>query len=545
MAVSASLNGWGPLPIDSLTGVEVWKLAGSGGTPSASLTGDGIQGGESATVTVNKQRVALVRILSGTPNGATPGWTGAHADNMIYVWGNFLAAGLLNTQAAGGFGVILANSSTNYVLYYFYGSDNYSGGWKRMVVDRTKTPSEVAGSGIGGGDNIFYVGVFADVGGNTGRFDNLILDRIDIGTTLTITGTSSDLFAELLAWEEQTANRLGILTALNDSKTAFGLNGPLDISGTHQALDSKIFLAEPKYYQGGAEQLAVPVDFFKINHTGASTITYGLKVGSGDTARGRRGVTIVGNDSYDLGISFDDGSVTGMNVYGSSFEKCTGAITWGSNTSHELMGTTFNACAQFDPVGGVVIRNTTFSGYTLDTGAALLWNESINIKNSSFIANTDATNDPAAIEHTNNAGSPYTYDNLQFSGNDFDINNTSGGAIAIAPANGSNMSGDPDKNGVVTINAVGVVTTIEGIPDGAEWRLYVDSGVTGELGTVELDGVESKVGTADVLYNDSYVSDTNVVLQVFASGFKEYQNYFTLRANPQTISVNLEVEKNI
>ena len=54
--------------------------------------------------------------------------------------------------------------------------------------------------------------------------------------------------------------------------------------------------------------------------------------------------------------------------------------------------------------------------------SALLWNPSINIQESQFIAHTDDTNDPHAIEH------PYSgeidYNALFFSGNDYDIHYT-------------------------------------------------------------------------------------------------------------------------
>jgi hypothetical protein len=62
-------------------------------------------------------------------------------------------------------------------------------------------------------------------------------------------------------------------------------------------------------------------------------------------------------------------------------------------------------------------------------GAAFKWNEyltsfdqegtTINIQKTSFVANSDTTNDPMAIEHTDPG--TYLYDELNFSGNDYDI----------------------------------------------------------------------------------------------------------------------------
>lgn len=75
------------------------------------------------------------------------------------------------------------------------------------------------------------------------------------------------------------------------------------------------------------------------------------------------------------------------------------------------------------------------SGITGD--AALLWNASINVKNTTFLANTNTAANAAAIQHPSAAGSPYTYDKMTFSGNNFDINNSSGSAITINATNGS------------------------------------------------------------------------------------------------------------
>jgi len=68
-------------------------------------------------------------------------------------------------------------------------------------------------------------------------------------------------------------------------------------------------------------------------------------------------------------------------------------------------------------------RTIRSAGATGD--GALLWNESINIKSSSFVGISNSVVTAAAIQHPSAASSPYTYDALTFSGNDYDVNNTS------------------------------------------------------------------------------------------------------------------------
>jgi len=152
--------------------VTVIKYAGSGGTPSASAADGSKEGNTALTVQVTKTGVAMFVTLPTALD-----FDSTELGENVYVWGNFLASALLLTQANNGFGVCLSSgtpTTSNYSLFSFYGSDNYAGGWRRMVLDPTKTRS--GGSGTLSTNNITHIGVFADVGGATARFLNLLLD---------------------------------------------------------------------------------------------------------------------------------------------------------------------------------------------------------------------------------------------------------------------------------------------------------------------------------------------------------------------------------
>lgn len=114
--------------------------------------------------------------------------------------------------------------------------------------------------------------------------------------------------------------------------------------------------------------------------------------------------------------------------------------------------------------------------------------------------------------------------------------NTNGGSVD------TNKIGKYNGGTVTIVNTI--ITTITGIPSGAEWRLGVKDVAQGKLYTTELDGEETKADGSDILYSDRYVSDTEVVLQVIADGFKEFVQEFTLGASAQTIIVTLEVDNN-
>lgn len=440
-----SLDGTNITRAENTTGWGALKLAGSGGSPTPAAGDTVLEGSGSVTIQVNKQKNVLYY-----DNGSGIDFTTtANSDAVVYVWVNFLAPGFLATRANGGMGIFLGTTTANYHLYDFHGSDTYSGGWVRLAIKPSFTASTVGGTGLTT-SNVRYFGVFADVGTSTARFDNLVCDRIDYGRGLTITGTTTtdDAIGELLS--NEATNRYGIVYALNTSETAVALNGRLtfgDDSGTLATtmtdVSKQLFVVEQEYDNGTSVTNSVPTDHYRINFvgnaTGATSCTIGKKVGTGDTATGRSGWTVVAKPGslYDVQLDFDDGNVNTCKVYGSTFRDLTGTINWGTNTAHECMGTTFDACAQVDMVGGPLVRNCNFLQHS-GTDAALLWNGNIDIKNSNFISNTDGTNNPAGIEHTTTTGSPFSYDNLQFSANDNDVFNSSGGAITINKTNGSN-----------------------------------------------------------------------------------------------------------
>lgn len=353
--------------------VTIVKYAGSGGSPSAAAADGSIEGSTAITVQVSKQGIAMFVTLPSALNFST-----TEAGQLIYVWGNFLAASLLNTQAANGFGICLSSgtpTASNYSLFTYYGSDNYAGGWVRMILDPTKTRS--GGAGTLNTSNITHIGVFADVGGTTARFDNLIIDACDVGNGLIVTGTSTlGLFNELLT--NEATQRYGVIRALNDSNTSIEIAGTVTLGDTTAAAstitdeDSKIFAAEPLYYQGGVVD-AVPLTFAGINVVGGSG-TNSLSLGQPvSTTGGRNGISIVGNDSYNFGIDFSDGNVETGNWYGCSFENLTGTLSFDA-AAHNFKGNSISGCAGFSFVTGSEAVDCAFvnSGLITLNGTAAL-----------------------------------------------------------------------------------------------------------------------------------------------------------------------------
>lgn len=118
--------------------------------------------------------------------------------------------------------------------------------------------------------------------------------------------------------------------------------------------------------------------------------------------------------------------------------------------------------------------------------------------------------------------------------------------LTLVAKNGTIL--DTNKLGVPyggTINVINtIITTIQGVPQGAEWHLYEKSSTPGVIGTVELAGEESKASSGDILYSDRYSADTDVILQVMADGYVEKEIEATLKSTSQTILVILKKENN-
>lgn len=401
--------------VNDNTGFSVWKRDGTGGVPGAISEVDVyLQGTGACSVKVSNQGIVLAYGTGGLNLSAT----GTH----VYIWVNMLAGGLMATRANNGLCVCLSSDATlssgsNYSFWAVDGSDTYPGGWVRYVIDVSKT--RTTGAGTLNLSSVQHIGMYCDTRPNVAKFENLVIDRIDYtthGTGLRVYGTSTTdaTWADILAADEGTiGNKYGVVTSKEGIIYVRGTIELGDDVGTNAATltdtDSIVVFESPKYYNGTSVVDAVSSTFQQLNivgnGTGATSVTFGAKVGSGDTASGRNGVTLVQSD-VPVTIDFDDGNANSVLVYGSSFQGISGGLSWGTNTNHESIGNSFSGCTTFDPVGGIVIRDCSFIGVYDDgtadasTRAALLWNASIDIKNSNFIANSHSSSDVAyGVEH--------------------------------------------------------------------------------------------------------------------------------------------------
>ena len=466
------------------TGFGVWKRDGTGGTPSAiSETDVFIQGTGACSVKVSNQGVVLAYATGGIDLSAS--------NTHVYIWVNMLAGGLMAARASNGLCIFLSSDATlttgsNYSMWAVDGSDTYPGGWVRYVIDVSKT--RTTGAGTLNLTSVQHIGMYCDTRPNTAKFDNLVIDRIDYttGPGLRVYGTSTtdDTFGDILTADEGTiGNKYGIVTSKGGIIYCRGRIELGDDVGTNAAtltdVDKVIVYENPLYYDGSSVVSCVSSTLYRLdfvgNGTGATDITLGKKVGTGDTASGRNGLLFLSAGPA-VTMDFDDGNVNAAKIYGTTLRLITGGLTWGTNTAHEFIGNTVQQCAQVD-FGSVIQRTNIYSGYQ-GTDGALLWNGSINIQNCDFIANANGTSNSAGIYHTSTG--TFSYTGLNFSGNDYHAYNNSGGLITIN-ASESNISAGAVRLGAgasVTVNN-NVSVTLTGLQNPTEVRVF-DAGTQTE-----------------------------------------------------------------
>jgi len=462
----------------------------------------------------------------------------------VYIW--IFCAGNMDTLANGGIGIVLGDV-TNTRAYHVAGSDLSKfqiGTWACYMVEASNPPTQytqVEGSAAPDFSAITKVGLrFKTLSKALGGADNCFWDIARYGTGLTIKGGTSEdpgTFTEIAADDESKA-----------SGKAYGIIREVQ-TGVFEVQGSLIFGddgAESTYFK---DQDAIVVfadngaggNFYQVkvvgNSTGINSFVLGNKVGSGDTAVGSNGCTIMSaGPGLKVDLSTSPANVNTLNIYGSKFYKVSNGFLGSTNTAHEFIGNIIDQCGQADPKQ-MVVRNCIFSGYTLDADGAILWNESINIKNCNFNANTDVTNDPAGIEHPDSEGSPYTYDNLKVSGNDYDINNTSGSAITINRENGSNA--DTYKGSSVTF-VESVTLTVQGVKTGEEPTNHVRCRIETDPGGAELMNKEATISyngyyKATEQYN--YTGDQSVIIKARYKGYLPFRALGTITSTGLTVTV--------
>jgi len=425
-----------------------WGISGSGGVSASQDTEIYYQGAASYSSQISSGKNGWLFWNSSTTYDFTSG--GNAYQQRIYIWYNCTTPGKMNTKATPGLAVRVGSSTSVYRTFTLAGSDDlngYSGGWKCAVIDPTLTGS-MTDSGSYNPNNVTYIGIYYN-GSGSARSNNIFVDSIAIGKGIRAKHTETTSGQGMKETVDYCSGTLATRAwgAIQQREGIYYIYGKLFVGDGGNATSDTTFGTSSRVIKWGnfeywvgtptnAWVTSIGNDFNGLTITDSSSyktfFTDGVLVGSDG---GRSGNVYVGSDGINTAFALYGGNNVASTtyLYGSTLQNINNTITWGNDADHRCYSVNFLKDAQFDPVGAVKIRNCVFAE-TASTAGALKWNESIDAQKSKFIANTAG----AGVQMPSNAGSPYTYTDLTFSGNTYDVNNTSGNSIEVQKSGTSN-----------------------------------------------------------------------------------------------------------
>jgi hypothetical protein len=394
-------------------------------------------------------------------------------DNTIYIWANCGVVGLLLSKASGGFKVRFTGpTTTNYWDAYVGGNDNWpnavAGGWVQFVIDLTSARATAVTNGWTGGtppanSAIQHIGVAVTTSAMTKVSDNTWVDSIwrlppntpgilvqgrNGGTT---PWTFADMYTQLGQGSGAFRPGPGGAWVIN-TPLQFGVND----TTTHAFSDTnQLVLWDNQEYAA--------TDLYKIsalgNAGGNTSVTLGVKSGTGDAATGAQGVVFrAAATGVRFAVDFDDANLNSIGLYGCTFQHA-GDMQFDS-TAVEVISSQIIDCTSARIDNSLQLRNAIIDANTADGVAFMTTDDISDIKFCTF-----EFSDGHAIEVVSGGPSTQTSKGNKFSGygstgtNDAAVYNNTAGALTI---NVTDLGDGPTyRNGTsasTTVNSAVTVT---------------------------------------------------------------------------------------
>jgi len=343
-----------------------------------------------------------------------------------------LTPALLDSKANGGMRVRIEDASGNWGEWYVDGNDTYLGGWQWYCCN-VHTAYNNKSATAPSLTTIKKVGwTVKQTGGATKT--NFFWDAIRYGTGLSIKGGTAEAPTSLQDfYDYDNTNKLGVVIKYMG---VYLLQGKLNI-GDAAGVDSSyfkdtsgsvaIFRKNPAYVAAGGvlfDNAATPVPLagthelkLQGNATETTEVYFGAKSGS----NGINGAVFKAEDaSYRYKITATDTNVTKFGFFGCTFQDAGVVAGQAYNVNKEFLASSFVRSERMVPNTGLV----TSCVFSSAPGAALLLAATNhNAVGCSFI------NCGVGIE-TSATGS-FSVSGYTFSGNVYDVLNTSAGAVTV------------------------------------------------------------------------------------------------------------------
>lgn len=317
------------------------------------------------------------------------------SNNVFYLWINCGVVGLLANLASGGFTIRFCGATvSDWFEFNVGGGDSWptsiEGGWTQFVVDIEGTPDNTNGTPPAT-SAIRYVGFSAITATvMTIHQNNTYIDeirRLPDGTPgILIQGRNGGV----TDWTFD-----DIVTQLSLGTAAAGtfINGP---SGTFICNTSIRWGADDVVTHGFTDTNAIvlfddqpfiPTDLYVLdalgNSGGITTITFGIKTGSGDDATGAQGVIFqAASGGVRFDMDFNDPDLDGVNFYGCSVIH--GGDLLLDDPAVSFISTLFLDCTSALVSNSEMLRVSVVNANTADGVAFMTTDDFGDIVNSTF-----------------------------------------------------------------------------------------------------------------------------------------------------------------
>lgn len=449
-------------------------------------------------------------------------------------------AGLL-ARTAPAAGIKIGSSSTAYDEWYVFGNDNYptAGGWQFVAINPNVTGYiDDNTNGTPDFTNIDYYSLIADFSA-TSKGENVVIDAIDLGTGLVLTGGDGadpdGLWTDFLSADEGTVNnRWGYTRSLSgiyyvQGRLAIGENaGGTAVATVFQDTSGQVIVWE----NGRAATGYYGMRFNLGNATTDIDITGTTfdSVGEKDNTLGGL-YTTTEDTRLDVVVT---GTLGTLGLTGCFFRNLSSMTL----TSACTLDTTDVEVETLDDGGGAeifdsVIRTTSVSGVATITNPT--FGSTTDIRNTEFVQ--------AGAGHAIEFTSAGTYDltGIGFTGynasdnqNDSAIYCSAGsGTITVNVTNGDTPSVRAPGMTIDVVNAVNV--TLEDLVIGSEVYIFETNTPANVVMALTAD-------TATETVSYAYVSDTDITIRVRKSSaapkYLPYTATGSITSNGFVLSVN-------
>ena len=349
----------------------------------------------------------------------------------IFQWLKCISIPQLDTKANGGLVITMSSDATptlvgvspndgpsNSKSWFVGGNTDTTFGWVCYVVDPNSTPSPGVVQGTPVVTAIQRIGIRGKivgvVGGGAVKPVNIVFDATRYGTGLTYSGDNAGTpgaFSDILATAMSSANAWGILTSTSlvyfgAGKFNFGTAGQAAITSFKDTNQTFVY-----------QDFPIANTFYEWVLAGAASFLTTVQLGNFVSSVASAGCVIrgAGNAVWTLTV----GANSAFKAYASTLSQMRRATL---TSTSELRSCTISSFGEITPTGAT-IDSCTFNTVVTTAPTSGTWALIFNATaDATAVTNTKFISCNKAIKIT--AAGSYTFNNLTFSGNTFDIENS-------------------------------------------------------------------------------------------------------------------------